>query len=371
MTSNYPPTYSDGAVAEGAERISAGNRSAGLDIVRTIACVSVIASHFFLFTDFNKSYFSGISMFLQGMLQSFLIGSDLYMMLTGFLCINKTVGRKFYKTGLKVVISYLVYSLLTIVVDIYWFHNGMTWKKGLLGILSFHTIPYAWYIEMWIGLFLLAPFINILYKAIPTKRQKQWLILLLFLFSALPDFGNRYGMYIFPAYWESVYPVMFYLIGCYIREYRPNFAKWKLWAAIIGLCCIGPLFNTAVGHGTYIHIIGDRNGVVAIPIATLVFLACYNVKVKSKFARGCLAGISLRSLDIFLGSSVFDAGVYPYFKSRYFVDQGQFGVYFFVIIPVIFLMSFTIATVKRAVFKGIERMVAACRRGERLSFKLT
>lgn len=45
-------------------------------------------------------------MFLQGMLQSFEIGSDLYMILTGFLCCNKLFGLKFYRSGLKVVLSY-------------------------------------------------------------------------------------------------------------------------------------------------------------------------------------------------------------------------------------------------------------------------
>lgn len=230
-------------------------RLSGLDIVRTIACVSVIASHFFLYTDFNKTYFSVISMFLQGMLQSFEIGSDLYMILTGFLCCNKLFGLKFYRSGLKVVLSYLVFSILTIIVDIYYFHDGMTWKEGILGIFSFSTIPYAWYIEMWIGLFLLAPFINILYKAIPTKQMKLYLIGMLYLFTALPDFCNRYGIHLVPGFWGGLYPIMFYLIGAFIREYKPRFSWLKIAIGILTLVCIGPVFNLISSHPTYLHII--------------------------------------------------------------------------------------------------------------------
>ena len=117
-------------------------------------------------------------MFFQGMLTSIVIGSDLYMILTGFLCSNKTFGKQFYKSGIKVILSYIFFSLLTIIVNVYLFHTGITWKSGLLGIFSFSTIPYAWYIEMWIGLFLLAPFINIWYKALPSKKMKIYLICL-------------------------------------------------------------------------------------------------------------------------------------------------------------------------------------------------
>ena len=77
-------------------------RNAGLDIVRTIACLSVIASHYFLHSKFNTAPFDGPSMFLQGMLSSMVIGSDLYMILTGFLCSNKTPNKKFYMSGIKV-----------------------------------------------------------------------------------------------------------------------------------------------------------------------------------------------------------------------------------------------------------------------------
>lgn len=332
-------------------------RLSGLDIVRTIACVSVIASHFFLYTDFNKTYFSGISMFLQGMLQSFEIGSDLYMILTGFLCCNKLFGLKFYRSGLKVVLSYLVFSILTIIVDIYYFHNGMTWKEGILGIFSFSTIPYAWYIEMWIGLFLLAPFINILYKAIPNKKMKLYLIGMLYLFTALPNFCNRYGMHLVPGFWEGLYPIMFYIIGAFIREYKPRISRLKIAIGILALICVGPVFNLIVYHPTYLHIIGDRNGLICVPLAVLVFLCFYNIELKHEWSKNIFKNISLRSLDIFLCSSVFDAGIYPYFRNHFFVDQSQYGVYVFVIIPLIFLLSFSIATVKRALFKLIERFV--------------
>ena len=44
-------------------------------------------------------------------------------------------------------------------------------KDVVMRIFSFSTIPYGWYVEMWIGLFLMVPFLNILWWNCPSKKQ--------------------------------------------------------------------------------------------------------------------------------------------------------------------------------------------------------
>lgn len=334
-------------------------RSAGLDVVRTIACLTVIGSHFFLYTDFNSSQFSGVSMFLQGMLSSIAIGSDLYMILTGFLCCHKTLNRKFYQSGIKVILSYVFFSLITIAVNVHLFHTGMTWTSGLLGILSFSTIPYAWYIEMWIGLFLMAPFLNIWYKALPSNNVKLRLILLLFALSAFPDFFNRYGFYIMPQYWENVYPLAFYFTGCYIRENKPILPKRIILTIALFITLISPSITLISGHQTFLHIIGDRNGIFIATLAILIFLTVYDLDIKSDLLKRWFKMISLRSLDIFLCSAILDYYLYPLFKSHYYINQSQYGIFYFVIIPLIFTICYLIASIKRIFFNIIDKILNA------------
>ena len=69
-----PAPISGCSSVAGNVELSSQKRSVGLDIVRTIACVTVIISHFFLYTKFNQVPFEGISLYLQGMLNSFPIG---------------------------------------------------------------------------------------------------------------------------------------------------------------------------------------------------------------------------------------------------------------------------------------------------------
>lgn len=293
-------------------------------------------------------------MFLQGMLASIVVGSDLYMILTGFLCCNKEINRKFYQSGIKVIISYVFFSIATIVVNVYLLHTGMTWKSGLLGILSFSTIPYAWYIEMWIGLFLLAPFLNIWYKALPSQKTKIYLIALLFALSAIPDFFNRYGLYLVPQYWVNIYPLAFYFTGCFIREYRVNINKGLLLGIVFLILLISPGVTVLSKYPTFLHVIGDRNGIFMATIAVALFLTFYNVNLKSNSLKSFFKIISLRSLDIFLCSATFDLYLYPLFKAQYYIDQSQFGIFYFIIIPVIFILCFLIASIKRIIFDLID-----------------
>ena len=44
-------------------------------------------------------------------------------------------------------------------------------------LLDFTGAPYSWYIEMYLGLFLLIPFLNILYNNLASQRHKQILVI--------------------------------------------------------------------------------------------------------------------------------------------------------------------------------------------------
>lgn len=92
---------------------------------------------------------------------------------------------------LRVLLAYLVFSIITILFRKYYTGEEITWLQWGMKILDYSAIPYAWYIEMWIGLALLVPFLNYMYKAIPSKNQKLLLLGILFVMTSLPDLCNR------------------------------------------------------------------------------------------------------------------------------------------------------------------------------------
>lgn len=292
-------------------------------------------------------------MFLQGMGRTlFTVNVPLFLILTGYLNLNKTLGRKYYKGMLAVVISYVFISVITIfflehIRDVH--YSVIGW---ILKITDFTAISYAWYIEMWIGLFLLTPFLNILWKNIQTKRHKHILILTLYILCALPDAFNRYGVHLVPGYWELIYPCAFYFTGAYIREYTPRIKTTALLLLITGCCLINPVFNVLfVKNHSMIQLAGDGNGIIGMPLAAAVFLLVYNTEISRKWLKKILKSISVVSLDMYLASYMFDVVAYSYFKAHYYTDQKQFGVWFFVIVPLVFLQSYIFALIKRYLFR--------------------
>ncbi len=328
------------------------SRSAGLDIVRVLAVSFVVCSHFFLHTDFNQVEFSGVEMFVMGSFST-LFGTNvcLFMMLTGYLNINKMPCRKYYKGGVRVLVSYLLFSLLVIAFRIYWIGDNFTWLQWTMKVLDYSAIPYAWYIEMWIGLFLLTPFLNMMWRGADSKRNRLWLMVTLFVMTALPDLTNRYGAYVFPGWWRSAASVMLYFfLGCYMREYQPVVNKRLVGGGILLLCLINPVFNTLfVHHHTMLHVAGGWGGVVIIPLTVLVFLMFYKTDVKSTLIKKSLKSVSVLSLDMYLVSYMFDALYYPLFSEYLFHGQSQYTLTFVTVVPSVLLSSYAVAWVKNKI----------------------
>lgn len=335
-----------------------GERICGLDLIRVCAIFFVIAGHFFsINTPYKNVPFQGVSMLIQGIMSSvFSAGVPLFMMLTGYLNINKTPTKKYYKGMIRVLIAYLIFSIATIAFRKYYLGEELSLLQWVLKVFDYSAIPYAWYIEMWIGLALLTPFLNYLWKAIPTKKQKLLLIASLFVMTSLPDLCNRYGMYLFPGYFaNAAYPLMFYFLGSFIREYQPKIKAWIGWSIILAMSLVTPLSNLFIFNnittGGGVQIAGGPGGVFLTWIAVVVFLMLYRKDISIQPVKRWVTHCSKVSLEMYLCCYIFDQLYYPYFKEHFFVTQSQFLVWFFVIVPLIFFSSYFVAMIYNLIQK--------------------
>ena len=330
-------------------------RLPGLDIVRSLAILFVIAHHFNLHTEFWVTPFIGVNMFIQGAFASlFFVAVPLFLLLTGYLNSNKELSVKYYKSVVRVLEAYLIYSLLTIVYR--YFVNGehLSVFLWLRQIFNYTAIPYGWYIEMYIGLFILIPFLNIIYKNLDSRKNKQWLIISFLALTAIPISVNWSATQLFPAYFTSLYPVSFYFIGAYIHEYKPKFSKLWLCIVLVILCMTDSVANSIIHFkDSFSPVFTGRDGFINTIIAVVVFLLFYDVDFKSKL----ITKISLLSLDMYLCSWIFDNLYYTYFKAHYFESQQQFFAFFPIIVPLVFFSSFGVAWLREKVNWGIKKIL--------------
>lgn len=323
-------------------------RICGLDIIRVFAIFFVIAGHFFiLYTDYCNTPIQSVSVFLQRMMMSvFYVSVPLFMMLTGYLNIHKKPSEKYYKGMLRVLVAYLIFSIMTIVFRNYYLGEERSIVQWALAILNYSAIPYAWYIEMWIGLALLAPFLNYMWRAIPNMREKWLLIGTLFLLTSLPETVND-RVELFPDYFEiACYPLMFYFMGAFIREYQPVVKSWLGSVFVLLLSMINPIATLilAGSESPDYTLGGGPNGVICTCIAVALFLMLYRCDISVRPIKRWVTHCSMVSLEMYLCCYMFDQLYYPWFKERFYESQAQFLPWFFVIVPLVFLSSYIVAS---------------------------
>lgn len=289
------------------------DRKYGIDIIRIIAVILVLSVHFFL----NTKYYDivdlgGNSIRLQTIIRNFcVICVPLFMTITGFLNKKTEYNKSFFKGLFNVLIVWFFYSLIEFfilnLVDKRF--GGFDFINFINHITNFYEFGYTWYIEMYIGLYLIAPVINNAYNSF-NKKNRLYLLILSIAMIVLPNFINNVleGIVHFPDWWNQMFPIPFYICGKYIADNKPKFKKKTL---------IILLILTQIFIFSYDYIAAIDNNNIPIFITTiLVFLLFYDLEIKNKYLQKIISYFSAITLDIYLGSSLIDKLLYPIFNAK-------------------------------------------------------
>lgn len=306
-------------------------RSIGLDVIRCIALLCVIGVHFLLYTGIYQTVIAGPQALIMVMLQTgFMVSVPLFLMLSGYLQSDKQPTKSYYIGLVRILFIYLLASLCCGAFAMLVLRNGTDLFSVISGIFSYTTAPYAWYVEMYIGLYLLIPFLNILYKALPSQKHKKLLLATLLVLTVAPTVFNIFRFdslkwwlmpssatsyhQLVPQWWTALYPITFYYLGCYLKEYPLRIkAGVKLLLLAVNFILFGCFnyyrsYNAYFIAGTWQTWNSAQVTVQAVLLFSLFEQARYNRS--NKVVAAILAAISKHSLGTFLISWIFDQLVY-------------------------------------------------------------
>ena len=300
----------------------------GLDVIRIIAMFFVVLVHATTIYHFEGAYdvptfFAGLSRWLS------YTCIPLFMILTGYLQANKKPTLNYYLKLIKILIEFFITGF--VVASIYWIGFGSTtpWWEILGKMLLFSYPGYSWYINMYIGLFILAPFFNYLYKAIPDKEKWLFVISLVVLFSC-PQVSS---------YWGSAYPIMYYFIGMFLKDKQFKINRWILFGIVVVGCfwqmlmCVIPLYG-----------VESHNNIGCLIISVAIFMLLYQAEVKKsskhkmRLAR-VLRVVANASLGTFLVSEVFESYNGIYFDKLGLTNFSEKLPYLTYLTPIKFIFS--------------------------------
>lgn len=332
-------------------------RSINVDLVKTVAVFSVISVHFFLNAGFYSKIVSGSNMYLMTFFRTlFMICVPLFLITTGYLMKSKTLGKKYYLKISRVLIIYIIDAIMYLAYHALYLGESFSIKHIVRCILEF-DIGYSWYIEMYIGLFLLIPFINLIYNNLKSKKEKQILILTMLLLTSFQGvFNIKYAL--IPKWWTNIYPLTYYFIGCYIKEYKINLKKYQNILILLTCLIISTLVNIYLSYDKNFvwSIHNDWGSILNVLTSTLVFIFIINLNLQNiniKLKK-IISKISELSLGIYLTSSIVDNFLY----SNYFADINLLSfIGYFKIVPLVFILSTSLSMIINIIYQTINKYI--------------
>ena len=344
-------------------------RNINIDLVKVVAVFSVISVHFFLNNGFYNEIIIGKKMYLFSAVRTlFMICVPLFLITTGYLMKNKTLSKKYYFGLKRVLFTYILITILIIIYNRFYNNDFYTFKSSIKEILQF-DVGYCWYIKMYIGLFLLIPFLNITYNSLNSKKHKIVLICTLIILTSIQGIINIFHR-IIPDWWLGIYPITYYFIGCYLREYKVNISKKINIILLIISIIISSGINIYLSYGKTFSwgIHNDYGSILNVIPATLVFIFIINLnieKVNLKIKR-VIVKISELSLGIYLSSAMIDNFLYTHF----FKDYNLLSIKgYFKVIPLVFVLSTSISIIVNWLYIVICRLISSITKEYKKIFK--
>lgn len=353
-----------------------GKRNAGMDAVRCLAYFCVPAVHFFKNSGFEEEIVRGFPMYGMVLLRTgFMICVPLFLILTGALMSRKELSRQYYGKIGRTLAIYLLASCACILYRAVWMPETFSAKLALVGLFDFSAAPYGWYIEMYLGLFVLIPFLNVLYNGLASQRHKQVLVLTMLVLTALPGIINVHRVFdlhwwaepagsslyykFMPDWWMGIYPLTYYFIGCYLREYP---LKMKRWVNVL-LCAVTILlagtFNFYRSRGeTYIAGIWQDYGAISTTaLAVLVFnlVTRWDYEGLSRRTANRLRWLSGWCLGAYLVSWIFDQVFYGLLIRAVPVMQDRIW-YFLPVVLAVCVCSLGLSAVLNGVYTWLTQL---------------
>lgn len=350
------------------------SRNASMDIIRIVAAFTVLSVHFFLHNGFYGNIVQGVPMYIMVLMRTlFSVCVPLFMILTGYLMSHKTLSRKYYSGISKTLIVFVLATLACMIFKAVHDNEPLSLKSFILGTLDFTGANYSWYIEMYIGLFLLVPFLNLAYNKLKNKRQKQVLVFTLVFLTIIPTLFNIFNFdnpawwsdpkssdtfaKLVPSWWMGFYPIAYYFTGCYIREYgiklktRSMLVLFLLAILIFGTFNFYRSYGTTFKSGIYVYWYGFEPYILSVLLFVLLSrIKTDNMNEKVKFV---LWKVSDLALGIYLISYIFDMLVYPVLNEKITTMTDRLPFYF-VTVPIVFICSMLASAVMNIAAKYIQ-----------------
>lgn len=309
------------------------SRESGIDLLRCLGLLFVNGVHAFLYNGFYSEFQNNAMIWAADCFRWLFFGCNgLFMMITGYLKSTKTPNKKYYRSLVPILVGYFLTCVITFPIRHFLLDEKLTLMEWLDKLINFAN--YGWYVEMYIGLFLIAPFLNLAMNALKTDKQLYLMAGTFVVLTALPSITP---LSVIPDYWTSLYPITYYIIGAVIRRLQPQIKPRYTLSATALLAMLLGLFTILTTNKGFSSGFGQGYGGFWITaMVTTLFLALYRLRIPQIPAR-ILAWAAGGVFEGYICSRLFDVWVYDCFP-RWHTPEKYILLFLCVTVP-IFIVS--------------------------------
>ena len=320
-------------------------RDFGLDLVRAAAGVLTLSVHFFLNSGFYDAPVSGGAMLAACVARMLCMTCvPLFLLLTGYTCIGRVWSKRYYWKLLPVLLTYALAGAACVAFRILWLGERWPLRTVALMFTTYGAAPYGWYIEMYIGLFLLSPFFNAAWHALG-REGRGALTLTLVGLTALPPLVNQLWE-LLPDWWVGMYPLAFYAVGAWLRENPVRVKGRKLLLCWLGLAvAFGIKSYVRAGGGAYALGVDDGWGSLGLLAQAVCLFSALRRAEGERVpapARWWVARAARLALPMYLVSYIVDRLIYPVLAAAA-PEAGQRIFWMWAVVPVVTVCSMVLA----------------------------
>lgn len=309
-------------------------REPGLDLLRCFATLLVVTVHSFLSNGYSISPQIGVSMWLAGsaqLLSRCCVG--IYLMLTGYLQSQKTDWRSCYRRLPSVLLGYLLVAFISIPIRHFIHGDAQSLSTWVQRIFGFSGAYYGWYVEMYVGLTLLTPFLNVALKQLSNKALYGFAAVLLFL-TSLPGLTP---WVVIPDFWQFLYPLSYYVLGAIFRRVQPKVKPLYGILCALGITLLMGAVTVLSTDGLFKDAITWGFSDLGIVLATVgLFIGMYRIKLPALLSR-FFAFAATGCYGAYMLSHLLDAECYGWVMP--WRQEGRFLLIFLCITVPIYLVS--------------------------------
>lgn len=320
------------------------HRDTGLDVTRILAFLFVVNAHAFLYNGFYDTVVNSPWHVLLIFFRILFAGCvPLFLMLSGYLMCGKQVDLEqkgafgnYLRKASGVLLTYVLCALTIALVRRFYLREGMSWRELLFSVFPFGQ--YSWYINMYLGLYLMLPALNLIWAHAGGRRGHGIIVGCLLVLTTLPSLFNGFDfttpgvllrptLYdartpILPNWWERLYPITYYFLGAFFRTHvqMKQLRVGKLLALLLLCLSAFTAFNLwqSWGRTFYLGAWLENYGWQNAAVAVLVFLTVNAIRFPQPkpWAEKLLALLSELTLGAYLLSWIPDQLVYPMLFDR-------------------------------------------------------